>query len=556
MDLEKAILDNNLSPFSNAKPSKTLQILKTRDAKKVYEKLRKKISRNFVFSATKNVLDCFELPVSWEEIKKRQEIFKTYKENEFLKELSYPNPKWRPDYSFTAVTEDETTYSTLKNKGIPVILILSSHDLEELKDYDIVHAIECQKFEIALERFGQVVFCEDPEDVYLERYIRMLSGWENNIKVLEKHMDVERLKSLLELLKVQNVQLTKESAEDELKKINQSIGQKLEKTTFEGKQVFEMLESGEMPDDIKNIINEAIRASYLPHVIFMEGMPVKLDYEELSSLIKEKESSTYFDFAEKLNKNKEELHKVPILLRNLEVQILVHDLIGGLVKSCGNCFPIEGDFEMDGCKNIMLTKPEPVSFYLNEENKCSILTGANSGGKTTILEHIIQLIIMTQLGLPVYGHAKVPKIEEIYYFAKNKGKINQGAFEALLNQMASIKNAENAIILADEIEAITEPGVAADIISATAEYFVSKGFYMVFATHLGRELVNNLPEKTRIDGIEAKGLDDKFNLIIERSPVIGKLASSTPELIIQRLSQTKKDDYFSHLAKKVIGSRS
>ncbi|MFW6014261.1 MAG: hypothetical protein ACOCQG_03740 [Candidatus Nanoarchaeia archaeon] len=555
MNIEKAIFEEGLTPFGNAKPSKPPTILKTRDAKKVYEKLRKKISSNFVFSATKNVLDCFEFPACRDEIKIRQELFKTSIENDFLKKLSQPKSVWRPEYSVTAVTEDEATYSFLKKKGIPVILLLSSHDLEELKDYDIVQAIDCHKFVIALESFGQVVFCKNPEDVYLERYMRVLSGWENNLRVLEKYMDVAKLKNLLEILKFQGVELTQEAAEKELEQINQRIGQKLESTTFGGRQVFEMLDSGELPEDIKNVIKGEIGVSFFPHEIFEEGLPVKLDYEELFRLIKEKESSIYFDFAEKLKKNKEELHKVPGMLRKLEVKILIQDFIAGLVKSCGDCFPTIGELEMNGCRNMTLTKPEPVSFYLDEENKCSILTGANSGGKTTLIEHIIQLIIMTQYGLPIYGEAKVPEIKEIYYFAKNKGKINQGAFEALLNQMASIKNAKNAIILADEIEAITEPGIAADIISATAEYFVSKGFYLVFATHLGRELINNLPEKTRIDGIEAKGLDEKFNLIIERSPVIGKLASSTPELIIQRLAQTKKDDYFRHLANKVIDGR-
>ncbi len=551
MDLEKAILDNGLTPFSVAKAQKTPQILKTRDAKKVYLSLRKNISKNFVFSATKNVLDLFEMPVDFNEIKERQKIFQNDYSNEFLKKLKNPKPYWRPEYAITAVTEDEKTYALLKKRSIPVILLFSMHDLEELRDYDIVQAIDCQKFVMQLEDFGSVVFYDTIDDIYLERYLIILSGWQKNIEFLEDYFDVSQLKELLNFLDNKKLQLTVDLVEDSVEKINKNISEKLQDTTIVGSQVFKMLESGEMPDSIKKIITDEIKSSGIPPEIFLEGIPVKIDHEELSSTIKKQEAFKYTEFSETLKKNKEKLHKIPSLIRHLEVQLLIIDFLAGIGKIAGKYFPEQGDLHIQNSKNIMLKKPEPVSFMLDENNKCSILTGANSGGKTTLLEHIIQVIILAQMGLPLNGMVRLPQIKEVYYFAKNKGKMNQGAFEALLNQMASMKHSKDAFILADEIEAITEPGVAADIISATADYFVKKGFYLVFATHLGKELVNNLPEKTRIDGIEAKGLDDKFNLILERSPVMGKLASSTPELIIQRLAKTKQDDYFQHLAEKV-----
>jgi hypothetical protein len=40
--------------------------------------------------------------------------------------------------------------------------------------------------------------------------------------------------------------------------------------------------------------------------------------------------------------------------------------------------------------------------------------------KTTLLEHLIQIIGLCNLGLPIYGEVSNPLFSEVYYFAKNK----------------------------------------------------------------------------------------------------------------------------------------
>ncbi len=64
-------------------------------------------------------------------------------------------------------------------------------------------------------------------------------------------------------------------------------------------------------------------------------------------------------------------------------------------------------------------------------------------------------------------------------------------------------------------------------------------------THLGEEIISSirsiedkLPEDMRVDGIEAKGLDESLELIVDRQPVFYKAGKSTPELIVERLSKT------------------
>ena len=64
-----------------------------------------------------------------------------------------------------------------------------------------------------------------------------------------------------------------------------------------------------------------------------------------------------------------------------------------------------------------------------------------------------------------------------------------------------------------------------------------EGAIGVFVTHLAELILENATSSIRVDGIEASGLDDDLNLIVERSPRINYFAKSTPQLIVERLSK-------------------
>ena len=71
------------------------------------------------------------------------------------------------------------------------------------------------------------------------------------------------------------------------------------------------------------------------------------------------------------------------------------------------------------------------------------------------------------------------------------------------------------------------------------------------ATHLGAEIANSLPKGARVDGIEAKGLDENFELVVDHNPVMGRLAHSTPELIVEKMANSFDKDYFKFLFEKM-----
>jgi|GEM_PF-44429 len=565
-ELLKFIRENELNPFSSTRTllKSPESIFKTRDGKAVHQKIISHISKNFIFSETSNLFNMFDFVFSSKEIKSRQDFFKEIlllpkTENFFLKYLSTKKASWKPKYDVLVVTEDSSIFTKLKEMRCPVRLIISESDVSLLESYDLVQVINCTDFYSALESLPQAVFLKNIDEVYLERYLEQLSCWKNNLEILKKYeLDVgtnqivSELNSMLELTNEDSsFVLDKNFVEKKVEEINFNVSSRLKDFMISGESLFQLMSKNQIPKEINSLILEEIQKAKLPLEVLNIGIPVIIDEGELEKEIKRQNAGEFFEFAQKIKNNSSKLKEIPSLLRKLSDSLLLFDFVSGISKFLENemTFPEVSDNELlvINSKNVLIENPKPISFGLDETYKCSILTGANSGGKTTLLEHIIQIISLSQLGLPLFGEIKIPLFSEIYYFAKNKGSDNRGAFETLLNQMSKIKPGDKTLILADEIESVTEPGVAGKIISSTVDYFINRKCFLIVATHLGHEIQKNIPEKTRIDGIEAKGLDANFNLIVDHNPVLGRLAHSTPELIVEKLANSEKTEYFIHL---------
>jgi DNA mismatch repair protein MutS2 len=560
------IKENKLSPFEPVGKlrNKRESIFSTSDAKHVYNKTLFKLSSEFKFTDTENLWQCFPFTPQGEEIRKRQEFFSkvALSDNSFLKNLSKPKNFWKPKYGILAVTEDEKTFTELQKLNVPAQFISSQYDLDGLENYDIVQVIDCDNFSSALESLPQSVFLDSVDDVYLERYLEILSGWQKNFDILSKSSTnaqissiVQELMPLLKLLEDNQVQkISKTHVEASLEKINEKIEQEISNMNISGTVLMSMLSKGTLPPELLSVVERSIKESNLPSSLFKEAIPVSIDEQELDKTIKEQNANEHTKLAETVKKYSTQLRKIPVQLQELSDLLVYYDFICGISKMIigNNSFPQESDdFYFSEAENVFLDDAQPITFLLNGIERCSILTGANSGGKTTLLEHVIQLITFFQLGLPVKGSVKLPIFSDVYYFAKNKGSASKGAFETLLTQMSSIKPGAKTLILADEIEAVTEPGVAGKIISATADFFVNKGCFLIIATHLGQEIQKKMPQLSRIDGIEARGLDENFELLVDHNPVLGKLASSTPELIIEKMASLRDEEYFQFLLERV-----
>jgi dsDNA-specific endonuclease/ATPase MutS2 len=212
-------------------------------------------------------------------------------------------------------------------------------------------------------------------------------------------------------------------------------------------------------------------------------------------------------------------------------------------------------------RNIFLRQEElagklqvvPVSYAIGENNwtpeqtsgeRVVLLSGANSGGKSCLLQNIAQIAILAQMGMLVPAEkAEVSIFDELYYYSKAAGMLSAGAFESSLTNLANIVLSDaSKLACFDEWEASTEPGAAAKVVAAVLELFAENpNSCVIFVSHLAEDITQLAHISIRVDGIEATGLDPQLNLVVNRSPEFGKIAKSTPELIVERLYRSSKE---------------
>jgi hypothetical protein len=256
-----------------------------------------------------------------------------------------------------------------------------------------------------------------------------------------------------------------------------------------------------------------------------------------------------------------ELSKYVDMLKEISEELFELDFIISLFKFAKDynlAFPQvseEGIGFVNG-RNLFLIQEEikgnikvqPVSYSIGKTkleifgakpSNIVLLTGANSGGKTTLLMTIAQISIMTMLGLPVPAErAEVPLIP-IYLFRRRTVRKIGSLEHALKSIVPMIARRERKLILIDEFEALTEPEAISRIIAAFLNN-LPKNSLALFVTHLAGEIIPYLRIDFRVDGIEAKGVDDKGNLIVDRQPIFNRLGTSSPELIVEKLQKVSK----------------
>jgi len=185
-------------------------------------------------------------------------------------------------------------------------------------------------------------------------------------------------------------------------------------------------------------------------------------------------------------------------------------------------------------------------------DRVSVLTGANSGGKTTLLETVCAVALLASMGLPVPAEAAEVGSFDRIVFHRRHASFNAGVLESTLKSVVPpLVEDGRTLMLVDEFEAITEPGRAADLLNGLVTLTVDRGALGVYVTHLAEDL-SPLPEAARIDGIFAEGLTNDLELRVDYQPRFGTIGKSTPEFIVSRLVANAKDRGvragFEHLA--------
>ncbi|QLK24421.1 helix-hairpin-helix domain-containing protein [Natrinema zhouii] len=200
-------------------------------------------------------------------------------------------------------------------------------------------------------------------------------------------------------------------------------------------------------------------------------------------------------------------------------------------------------FAIEGGRSPLLDEPleriDPVNY---EVSGVALLSGVNSGGKTSMLDLVASVVVLAHMGLPVPAErVRLRRFDDLHYHAKTQGTLDAGAFESTVREFADLaEGGEGSLVLVDELESITEPGASAKIIAGILEALSENGATAVFVSHLADEIREMAEFAVTVDGIEAVGLVDG-ELEVNRSPVKDHLARSTPELIVEKLAGESRD---------------
>jgi len=200
-----------------------------------------------------------------------------------------------------------------------------------------------------------------------------------------------------------------------------------------------------------------------------------------------------------------------------------------------------------GARNLSLRRDgvdvQPVTYGVGDHttgdapsgDRVTVLTGANSGGKTTLLETLCQVALLAQMGLPVPADAAEVGLVDALVFHRRHASFNAGVLESTLRSVVPpLSGDRRTLMLVDEFEAITEPGSAADLLHGLVTLTGRENALGVYVTHLADDLAP-LPGNARIDGIFAEGLTPDLELAVDYQPRFDTVGKSTPEFIVSRL---------------------
>jgi len=432
-------------------------------------------------------------------------------------------------------------------------------DVEEFDPSNIVPDAAVNKFlqnEGTLKAIERFLWIIGKEESFLKEILGLIDKYKNKDAIKDKKITPDKF---IELLKTKEKELNKKlSGTIQERGIGIKANDLLQLVSSLGasEDPVEALKRS-LPEEFGNVYQSLVK-KITDEVYGLSGIdisslfpqdftyPVVFDSEKIYDMRSELEASD-FKSQYKLKKEIASYSKKWGDIDRLLFDVIEYDFMLGIGRFINeNCctrpsFANNGISFIDG-SNPFLKKPIPISYKLGvtthniaTEDRITLLTGANSGGKTTLLETVLVCQILTQMGLFVPAELMQTTIyEKIRYLAKAKSQ-NAGAFEGTISSLVPIAIEKGKrLILIDELESITEPGSAACIIATLINILQeNEDAFAIIVTHLGDEIDKLC--NVRVDGIGANGLDDDLNLIVDRQPAFGTIGKSTPELIVEKL---------------------
>jgi hypothetical protein len=539
------------------------------EVQRIFKRVLNLISSEIRFEESKKLLLKFYPVSDPSEIKERQIYLK--KMLELAREVERVSKIERPKFKLSRMVDR--------------VLIVGEKDYERAVKLELCDVNVDGNYDIVL---GSVISIDEisPEEVAPEIFIKELYDKRDSIREVSKVMQRLGMKSVADEIlneveevegyfkRLELIDYFEEFVYEKLEEIKKAIEKRVEKEriVFEGREILDIFERREIlsekMQEIQELIEDEIERAekeltekfgFQLEIFERYGLP-RVKLEEMERVRREIERNAKLDL---YLKTRQIMRKIKPMLQELEREydlIFEIEMVKGLESFFGQfCFPEfdEGAIYFRDAVNLFIKDPQPISYLIGEgringfksNERVVLLTGANSGGKTSLLNLIVQIQLLAQMGLPVPAkEVKTEVVDEIHFFARKKAVYGAGAFESMLNNLtSSLTGKGRKLILVDEFEAVTEPGAAMKMLASFLRIALERGFYMVVVSHLAENLELDF---VRVDGIEASGLDERLELIVDRQPKFGTIGKSTPELIVERayrLSKGEKREIFKIL---------
>ncbi|MFQ5920068.1 MAG: helix-hairpin-helix domain-containing protein [Thermoplasmata archaeon] len=474
-----------------------------------------------------------------------------------LPDLHKPRPVF--DSGKAVVVEDPRLLEEWKSYQRYCEILLPG-DLHRPEEYDLIlYVAPSGSADVpALDQLHVILGRPEPWQVFPESIVDFFRGNEEFLRIvrkLEPYLgDLPSVGRVLHLL--ENIQSPASGPPEEALRaitvdLNDRLRERLSGLSLEGEEVLELLAKG-LPPRVLEVFHEVMEEGE-SDILRQTGLRIKLDPSYPLRLPEEEVARALRDARRRATREAfESLQQAARLLLAAEDDVhrshraaleLDFDLaLGGFALDYDLQRPTWSDaLRLRGALHLSLVDgdgAQRIDYALGEEGRVALLTGANSGGKTTLLETLAQVYIMAAMGLPVSAReAVLAPLEGCYFFSRQR-TLSAGALEGFLTTfMPLAMDPRPKLILADELESLTEPDAAGALIATFLEMALASGSSAIVVTHTARSVLRRVD--VRVDGIEARGLDEAHNLIVDRTPRRDRIARSTPELILRRLIALK-----------------
>jgi DNA mismatch repair protein MutS len=282
---------------------------------------------------------------------------------------------------------------------------------------------------------------------------------------------------------------------------------------------------------------------FLAYNVFFWGYPDRFDREHFINPLRE----IYKDDAD-LARGIQALGLLDELLSFYEYSKSVNgDVVLPTVTAAKKHF-----FTAKNARNPILAKGDP-DFVPNDidlhEQKLLIITGANSGGKTTYCKTIAQMQLLAQIGCYVPAEeAQISIADKILYQAPIFGTIldAEGRFGTELKRTKDIffKATPRSLVVLDELAEATTYEEKMEISYAILDGFSKIGSTTILVTH-NHELANRLHNEGKSSSLQVEFKNNKPTYRL----ISGIAKQSHAELVAEKLGFSSKD-MDEHLRRK------